>query len=300
MRYSRLESRMKAGGLIESRTTTSAARPTKTATPKPAKLATKKRKKHDAYESDSAEFSHSGDEQPDEDMEVESEEPPTKRQTRGVQLNLKGTLDDSSDLSAEDSGSNTDEYKEPIKKEGDIEEDASHTNHAPKYRKQSKLNEKLNSARDRRSGTPLITPRRLVSSAGLTSPLKSPSTSSKSAKLAPSMGGLDYDDQIKQEFSGLEAGMMLPHGRPSEEAITTQTQPIKSTTAHVTMSDIIESIEHDEEDDEELEAGDGEESDEDDADDADDEDGDMDEEVAEKAVMGPPPPKKSKFFGWWL
>jgi hypothetical protein len=297
MRYSRLESRIKAGGVIESRTTTRVARPTKSATPKPAKLATKKRKKHDEYESDSAESSHGGDEQPDEDMEVEFEEPPTNRQARGVRLNLKGTLDDSSDLSAEDSVSNTDEYKEPIKKEGDIEEDASHINHAPKYCKQSKLSKKLNSSRDRRSGTPPITPRRLVSSAGLPSPLTPPRTSSKSAKLAPSMDGLDYDDQINQELSGLEAGMMLPLGRSSEEAVTAQTEPIKSTTALITVSDIMESIEHDEEEDEELEEEDGEESDEDDAD---DENGDMEEEVAEKTVIGPRPPKKSKFFGWWL
>jgi hypothetical protein len=297
MRYNRLESRLKARSVIKSRTTTGVARPIKTATPKPAKLATKKRKKCDEYESDSAESSHCGDEQSDEDMEVEFEEPPTKRQTRGVQLNLKEILDDSSDLSAEESGCNTDEYKEPIKKEGDIEEDSSNTDHAPKYGQQSKLSEKLNAARDRRSGTPPITPRRLVSSAGLTSPLTPPSTSSKSAKPAPSVGGLDYDDQIKQELSGLKAGMMLPLGRPSEGAVTVQTQPIESTTAHITMCAIIESIEHDEEEDEELEDKDGEESDEDDEDDA---DVDLDGEVAEMTVTGPSPPKKSKFFGWLL
>lgn len=301
MRYSRLESRIKTGGVAKSPINTSVGRPpeplktavskpkvTTTADPKHAKQASNKRKNIRQDKIKSAESSRGGDEQSRDD--IEPEEPATKRQTRGVQLNLKETFDTGSELStAEDTDGSIEEYKESITRTSNDEEDVSDVDHAPKARKKS--SEKPNAARNRRSGTSSITHRR-VANAGIYNSSLTPPSTSKSTKIAPIISGFDYDEQIKQGFSGLKAGMVLPLGRPSENPVTAQIQFLESPTPQVTMSDIIESIEDDEEAKEEfgvLQAVEEEDVDE-----------ESDEDVAEKTAKGPPAPNKSKFFSWLL
>ncbi len=322
MRYSRLVPNIEKGGVVKSRVIRS--KPKATRTRKATKAATKSARKRKNRIDDSSESAVSSDDDGREsESEVKSKDEDVvslpKLRTRGIKRLMRETSSSDSEDSLDDvSDSDIDDYKPTGEEAADDEDDLSNMEETPKRRVKSDSNDEA--GRDRRSGTPPVTPGRFTDTTKHTLLLITPPGSDEkqskftSTITSPTRVALKYDDQIKQDLSSLKAGMMMPLSNSSSTVASFQAVSAPSP-AYAKMiiqeSDIAESIERDSE---EVFAGaekDNQESENEDQDggieDRDIEDGeedkkeDVSEIAAENLVMGSPaalPSKVKKFFSW--
>ena len=173
-----------------------------------------------------------------------------QRRTRGIKMNLK----DASGSSEDDTESSFENYEESAQQD-DSEEDLRGIESATKA--QGPVKNIRTTHPFRRSGSPPTTLGRFVPlHKPSMSPLTPPSTQ-KSIVGSASIGSIshiDYHQQVKQEFSHLKSGMMMPISKPPSST-TTSHENSAGQMRYVDESDIWESIEIDaEEERKDLEA----------------------------------------------
>ena len=214
MRYSRLVPKIEKGGVVKSRVIRSKPKPTRTH--KATKAATKSARKRKSRIDDSSESAGSSDDDGREsESEVKSKDEDVgslpKLRTRGVKrLMREASSSDSEDSPDDVSDSDIDDYKPTGEEDADDEDTLSNIEETPKGRIKSDSNDEA--GRNRRSGTPPVTPGRLTDSSKHTSlPITPPRSDEKQSKFtsaipSPTLRTLDYDHQIKQDLHRLEGG----------------------------------------------------------------------------------------------
>lgn len=314
MRFTRLESKIRSGGVIRSRTTIVPRASPKTSEaeskPKPATPARKKRAKAEDYESESA-VSTDEDMNKSEgegDIKEEEEGRTLKCRTRGVQQDLKCAFESSDG----DSESSSDDYDEAVVKNENSDDDISDTETTPMA--QATAKNSGSGRRFSRSDGPPMTPGRFVRSERPSYSPLSPTSIHEGILKTPSVGEtseMTRDQQIKIDLSTFKDGMMLSATFPPSLPNTSR-KLTTGNTSYVEKSAIFQSIEHDDDEEEGSEVGSeifesadeemGEGGDGDDESDNEVDKGEAIQSIVQKGAMGPlpvPAPKTSmSYFGW--
>lgn len=299
MRYSRLESKMKTGGVIKSRITGTSRPITKESETKSKlrelMLAARRRHKRAESENESAVSSGPDRNESESNGEVKTAdgEHTIQRRTRGVKIDLKDAFNSSDN----DTDSTFDIHDATSGKSDEGDEDLSDAQDMPNA--SSPVKNSGTTRHFRRSGSPPLTPGRYARHKNSTvSPLTPPSSQESIIKTtnAGSSSQMSHDKQIKQDLSVLKAGMMLPLSNLSSPPTTTYVN-IAGNNRYLKELDILESVERDDEEGRKnFELADEEMGDEGEDD---DEEEDHDDDQYEKDIMGPPAlpaSKKSKMY----
>jgi hypothetical protein len=311
MRYIRFESKMKTGASIKTNSKSNLKSVIKRSEPKSKRRAmapaARSKARRSGPESESTVSSEEPKSEAENEVEVEngSEACTVQRRTRGIKMNLK----DASGSSDGDTESSFDGYEESAEQD-DSDGDLSDIESATKARCPVRT---TGTARPfRRSGSPPITPGRFVQAHKPSMPPLTPPSTQKSmveTTSAGSISDLDYHQQVKQEFSHLKSGMMMPISKPLSST-TAFHENSAGQVRYVNESDILESIEVDaEEERKDLEAVNARMSDsggdEEEEEATEEDDGFKEEEeaqpegTAQKTAMGPPPlPRAKKTMGY--